>query len=82
MKKLKAILQLVRPHQHLKNAFVLLPLFFGAKLYDADAVSGSFFAFAVFCLAAGAIYIVNDLKDVHEDRRHPVKRFRPLSPYI
>ncbi len=79
MKKLKAIFQLVRSHQHLKNGFVWLPLFFGGKLHDADAASGVFFAFTAFCFAAGGVYILNDIKDVREDRLHPVKRFRPIA---
>lgn len=36
-------------------------------------------AFAIFCLLSGAVYLVNDLVDVEQDRRHPVKRDRPLA---
>lgn len=35
--------------------------------------------FAAFCLAASCIYLVNDLADREEDRKHPVKRLRPIA---
>ncbi len=79
MLKLKACIQIARPHQYLKNAFIWLPLFFGYKLHDSQAVLQTLCAFFVFCLAASAIYVLNDLKDIAEDRQHPVKKFRPLA---
>jgi len=36
-------------------------------------------AFVVFCLAASSIYLINDVRDVHADRQHPIKRFRPIA---
>jgi 4-hydroxybenzoate polyprenyltransferase len=33
----------------------------------------------VFCLLAGAVYTINDLVDVEQDRIHPVKRERPIA---
>jgi len=36
-------------------------------------------AFAVFCMAASAIYLVNDARDVEADRAHPIKQFRPIA---
>ena len=36
-------------------------------------------AFVVFCMAASAIYLVNDARDVEADRAHPTKRFRPIA---
>ncbi len=79
MNTFKEIVRLARPHQHLKNGFVLLPLFFGAKLHDAASAAGALLAFVAFCFAAAAIYVVNDIRDVEEDRLHPVKRLRPLA---
>ncbi|MEW6388178.1 MAG: decaprenyl-phosphate phosphoribosyltransferase [Thermodesulfobacteriota bacterium] len=79
MPSLKPYLQLARPHQYFKNAFVWLPLFFGYKLLDPQAVWLTFGAFLAFCLAASSVYIFNDLKDISEDRQHPVKRARPLA---
>ncbi len=77
--RLASCLKLARPHQYVKNAFVFLPLFFGWKLAGPDAPSRAVLAFAAFCLTASAVYVVNDLKDMDEDRAHPTKRNRPLA---
>ena len=45
-----------------------------AALAAADAL-----AFAAFCAASSAVYLLNDLADREEDRRHPVKRLRPIA---
>jgi 4-hydroxybenzoate polyprenyltransferase len=77
--KLKSCLQLARPRHYVKNGFVWLPVFFGYKLTDLTVLGQALLAFLAFCLAASSVYVLNDLKDVEEDRRHPIKRFRPLA---
>jgi len=72
-------LQLARPHQYVKNGFVLLPLFFGYKSAAPQALMSALWAFAAFCLTAGAVYVLNDIKDITEDREHPRKKNRPLA---
>ncbi len=79
MHRVGLYLQLARVHQYVKNAFVCLPIFFGYKLADVQALQQTGLAFLVFCLAASSVYVVNDLCDVEEDRRHPLKRHRPLA---
>lgn len=74
-----ALWQVARPHHYVKNVFVGLPLFFGHKLNDPRAASATLFAFLAFCLAASAVYVLNDIRDVDEDRCHPRKQFRPLA---
>jgi len=76
---LKQYIRLARPHQYLKNSFIWLPLFFGYKLHDAQAILQTFYGFCAFSLAASSVYVLNDLMDVADDRRHPVKKFRPLA---
>jgi 4-hydroxybenzoate polyprenyltransferase len=79
MQKFAAYIKLARIHQYVKNGFVWLPIFFGNKLNDPEAIVRTFWAFVAFCLTASAVYVLNDLKDVQEDRQHPVKKFRPLA---
>jgi decaprenyl-phosphate phosphoribosyltransferase len=85
---LRGLVKTVRPHQWVKNLFVLAPMFFHKDVFLTTAagpalnlrVTGrAVIATAVFCLLAGAIYTINDLADVEADREHPVKRERPIA---
>ncbi len=72
-------IRLARPHQYLKNGFIWLPILFGNQLTQPRAVGLTFLAFASFSLMASAVYAINDIKDMDDDRRHPVKRRRPVA---
>ena len=76
---LPALVKAMRPHQWVKNLFVVAPLVFAKGLDDAHLVTRSAFAFGLFSLAASSIYLLNDLADVEADRAHPVKRKRPIA---
>lgn len=69
----------VRPHQWVKNVFVLAPVVFAKEIFDPLLLWRAAAAFLCFCLLAGAVYTMNDLADVEADRQHPVKRFRPIA---
>jgi 4-hydroxybenzoate polyprenyltransferase len=70
----------MRPKQWIKNAFVLAPLVFAHKFTDAGAIADALAAFALFCVASSAGYILNDIHDIERDRSHPTKRHsRPLA---
>ncbi|GAA1471780.1 decaprenyl-phosphate phosphoribosyltransferase [Corynebacterium felinum] len=75
------MIKALRPKQWVKNVLVLAaPLAAGAdELFDARTLIDIAIAFAVFCLAASSIYLINDAKDVEADRAHPTKRFRPIA---
>jgi 4-hydroxybenzoate polyprenyltransferase len=72
--------RLVRPRHWVKNAFVAAPaVFAGVFVHPADAAR-ALAAAGMFCLAASAVYVFNDLLDAPTDRLHPVKRHaRPLA---
>lgn len=76
---IKNILWLIRPHQYIKNIFILLPLFFGLKITDTFLLINSIIAFIAFSFTASAIYILNDYQDIKEDKLHPKKKHRPLA---
>jgi len=86
------LVKTVRPHQWVKNVFVLAPMFFNKDLVATTPggdpslnlrVTGqALLGTAVFCLLAGAVYTINDLVDVQADRVHPVKRNRPIAAGI
>ena len=52
---------------------------FDQKLVQLPALLHTVFGFAVLCLAASAVYVINDLADLEADRAHPAKRNRPLA---
>jgi 4-hydroxybenzoate polyprenyltransferase len=74
-----ALLRAMRPHQWVKNFFVLTPVVFAGRLFEQAAALRAAAAFGVFCAAASAIYLFNDIRDREEDRRHPLKRRRPIA---
>jgi decaprenyl-phosphate phosphoribosyltransferase len=73
------LLRAVRPRQWVKNVLVLAAPLASADLGQAGVMIKVALAFVSFCLAASAIYLVNDVVDVNEDRVHPVKRNRPIA---
>jgi 4-hydroxybenzoate polyprenyltransferase len=74
-----AALQLMRPRQWVKNAFVFAPLFFTPPAMSAEAVIRTLLVFVSFCCVSSAVYCLNDLRDRESDRLHPKKRLRPLA---
>ena len=74
-----AYLELLRPQQWVKNAFVLVGLTFGHAWRDPAMLADALTATAAFCLGSGAVYAFNDARDAAQDRDHPLKRDRPVA---
>ena len=72
------ILRTLRPHQWVKNLFVLAPLVFAKRADDVDLLIHAGLAFLLFSLLSGCVYLLNDIVDVESDRAHPTKRHRPI----
>ncbi len=79
MRSTRALALSLRPHQWVKNLLVFGGLVFSRSMSDPIAVLHSFHAFLLFCFAASSIYLLNDVNDIAEDRRHPTKRLRPVA---
>jgi decaprenyl-phosphate phosphoribosyltransferase len=77
------IVKAIRPRQWVKNLLVLaapLAALGGGVRYDyVEVLMKVSLAFVVFSLAASAVYLVNDVRDVEADRAHPTKQFRPIA---
>jgi len=73
------LFEALRPRQWTKNAFVFAGLLFGGQLFERAAVLRSLLAFAIFCAAASAVYLANDVADRDQDALHPMKRARPIA---
>ncbi|QDX81271.1 decaprenyl-phosphate phosphoribosyltransferase [Denitratisoma sp. DHT3] len=76
---LAPLFALLRPHQWIKNGFVLVGLLFGHAWHDAARLQQGLWAFLAFCLLSSSVYVFNDLRDREQDRQHPRKRRRPLA---
>jgi 4-hydroxybenzoate polyprenyltransferase len=74
-----SLLRLARPKQWTKNGFVLAGVVFAGKALSASHVLDAALTFLAFCLLSGAVYAFNDVLDVEEDRKHPLKRLRPVA---
>jgi 4-hydroxybenzoate polyprenyltransferase len=76
---LRAALAGCRPRQWSKNLLLFAGLLFAAKLGDAVRWLEAATAFAAYCAASSAAYLVNDVRDAAHDRTHPLKRLRPVA---
>ena len=68
-----------RPSQWVKNFACLAGVIFSGKLFDRHALFQAFLAFTGYCLAASAVYLLNDVIDRPLDRNNPQKRKRPIA---
>lgn len=75
----RLLFRCMRPHQWVKNLFVLAPLLFGMRLGEPWVVVRGLLAFVVFCLMSSGLYLLNDVLDAAQDRAHPDKRRRPVA---
>lgn len=83
MSNVYGLVKLLRPHQWIKNGFVLAPVVFAGQLFDVEAITTTFASLGLFCIASSATYILNDLVDIESDRKHPKKsKTRPLASGI
>ncbi|HET6866051.1 MAG TPA: decaprenyl-phosphate phosphoribosyltransferase [Solirubrobacteraceae bacterium] len=69
----------LRPKQWVKNALVIAAAGAAGALGHDDTPGRVAVACVAFCLLASGIYSINDVSDAQEDRRHPLKRFRPVA---
>ena len=79
MKTARALLIAMRPKQWTKNLLVFAALLFAKQMGDPTAVTHTVAAFVLFCLLSGSVYLVNDVVDMEQDRKHPRKCKRPLA---
>jgi 4-hydroxybenzoate polyprenyltransferase len=78
MKKALQYIKLIRVKHWIKNSIVFIPVIFNRN-FTISVVSQSVLAFFSFSLLASFIYVINDLCDIENDRKHPVKKNRPLA---
>ena len=76
--RLKVWSKALRVHQYAKNALIFVPMIVGHVINPATILQACL-AFLAFSAAASAVYLVNDLVDLSDDRLHPTKKCRPFA---
>ena len=76
---MKSYLKLLRPKDWAKNLFLIIPSFFAGQFFVPSLLFSMVAGIVAFCCFASSIYIINDYRDIEDDRRHPVKSKRPLA---
>jgi 4-hydroxybenzoate polyprenyltransferase len=79
MSAFKDYVRLLRFHHYIKNLLIFIPLFFSLGFFNLRATAVSALGFVVFSIISSIVYILNDMRDIEHDRRHPAKRLRPLA---
>jgi 4-hydroxybenzoate polyprenyltransferase len=74
-----SLVRSLRPEQWTKNLILFGGVLFGQRLFDLHSVLYASAAFAVFCALSGVVYLLNDVADREADRRHPLKKHRPVA---
>ncbi len=69
----------MRIPQWIKNGLVFIAPAASGRFFRTEVFENSLIAFATFCAIASCIYLVNDIRDVDDDRSHPSKRFRAIA---
>ena len=78
IKKYFYFLEVFRAYQWVKNFLVFVPMFL-ANDFSQDTLFSASFTFISFCLMASVVYILNDISDIEEDRKHPRKKYRVFA---
>ena len=79
MNKIKSLIKLMRPKHYIKNLLIFVSIFFDRNIFAGSILAKVICGFVAFCVISSAIYIFNDIHDVEQDRRHEVKKNRPIA---
>jgi 4-hydroxybenzoate polyprenyltransferase len=75
----RELVRSLRLHQCVKNLIVFVPITLGGHLGDLAQVRNTVLAFAALTCMASGTYLINDIWDRAEDRKHWSKRYRPIA---
>jgi 4-hydroxybenzoate polyprenyltransferase len=76
---IKSIIKTMRPKQWLKNGFIFAALIFDKQFLSLQPLLTTIAGFFLLSIGASAVYFINDLADLEQDRLHPKKRYRPMA---
>ena len=73
------LLRACRPRQWSKNVLVAAAPAAAGVLAHLQIALATVGAFAALCALSSSTYLLNDVRDREQDRRHPTKRRRPIA---
>ena len=77
--RVPAVIRALRPKQWVKNVLVFAAPLAAGRLLEWPVLRGTLLSLLAFILVSAFVYLVNDTRDLAEDRQHPTKRFRPIA---
>lgn len=77
--RLGLLMKSLRVNQWIKNFVVFTAIVFSGALFEPTAFLQSLYAFLLFCLLSSTSYVLNDIIDYPYDRKHPIKKHRPIA---
>lgn len=77
--QIRGLVRALRLHQWTKNLLVFVPILLSGRLHDLSALSTTTVAFLAVGMIASGSYLINDVRDLADDRAHWAKRHRPLA---
>lgn len=72
-------IKLMRVHHYIKNILLFAALACSGQFFNLKKLSSCIIGFIAFCMISSIVYIINDIKDVEKDRKHPTKCLRPIA---
>ena len=76
---MKNLMKLIRVKHWLKNLLVFIPIFFSLNIVNINYLQYCLFSFLIFSASSSIVYIINDICDIEDDKKHPIKKNRPLA---
>lgn len=78
--KIRSIITLLRIRQYYKNVLIFVSIFFSKRLFDFSLYIPLILGFILLCCTSSFNYIINDIIDIEQDKKHPEKlKKKPLA---
>lgn len=75
---MKKYIKLIRVKHYIKNLLIFLPLIFSKSISISNIII-CILGFFAFSFSSSIVYIINDIMDKEKDKKHPIKKNRPIA---
>lgn len=79
MSLVDSLIDACRVKHWIKNLLIFFPAFFVNQIFSQEVLARMLPALISFSVVASAVYLINDIRDVENDRGHPVKCNWPIA---